>query len=261
MQIDSTKEISFDSVPAYFLDQYVKYNRETRALDYRDLSVYKPINEKYDYYKKKLPKIIVQKYNLKDGFVTQAWLKMAEMLCKFKLIDLNANVIKSFHICELPGAFIKALQFYVSRKTGAELQWKAQSLSPEKDTRGIAFGDQANLVKNNPSNYDFGVDGTGDITNWKNILHYKNKCGDNNFVTADCGLSSENMDLSPSLNFSTYMMVFSVLAKGGSCVVLLNVILIFAIIKNYIFYICFITRSTKCIFISLALTINPPKFI
>jgi hypothetical protein len=219
MQIDSTKEISFDSVPVYFLDQYVKYNRETRALDYRDLSVYRPINEKYDYYKKKLPKIIVQKYNLKDGFVTQAWLKMAEMLCKFKLIDLNANIIKSFHICELPGAFIKALQFYVSRKTGAELRWTAQSLSPEKDTRGIAFGDQANLVKHNPSNYDFGVDGTGDITNWRNILHYKNKCGNNDFVTADCGLSSENMDLSSSLNFSTYMMVFSVLAKGGNCVV------------------------------------------
>ena len=50
---------------------------------------------------------------------------MLEILTEFKLIKKN---IKSFHTCEAPGMFIKAITYYCN-KNNYSYDWYAQSLS------------------------------------------------------------------------------------------------------------------------------------
>lgn len=246
-------DIDYNDIPEYFSKILSKFNLETRALDYRDMANYKEVNLKVDYYQKKLTKIITTKYKLYDGFITQAWFKMTEMLNTFNLVPKNINKdeeFKTFHICELPGAFIKALQFYIDRHENTNIKknwkWKAQSLNPlferlTKDNLNVAFGDSAGLVKKNPDKYDFGYNGSGDITDVKNIEYYKQKYPDNDFITADCGLPSENKDLSGKLTLSTYLLIFALLKKGGNCLIkkIMPIDNQQNIILLYIFYLSF----------------------
>ena len=103
---------------------------------------------------------------------------MTEMLHQFNLIDKSRSDLKSFHFCELPGAFINSIRFFIEKNTDIDINkwnWTAQSLNPAKlkdfDERK-AFGDEANLLKKYPNNYDFGIGETGDITDFNNILYF-----------------------------------------------------------------------------------------
>jgi 23S rRNA U2552 (ribose-2'-O)-methylase RlmE/FtsJ len=242
--------IEYTDIPNYFNTVISKFLLETRALDYRDLAIYKEINLKVDYYQKKLTKVITHKYNLYDGFITQAWFKMTEMLHKFKLVDYkHSTSMKSFHICELPGAFIKALEFYIKQHTNIiNWQWSAQSLNPSNnnldtpDRIQVAFGDDAGLLRKHRKNYDFGPLNTGDITDPVNIEYYRKKYNHtNDFITADCGLSSEYKHLSGKLAYSTFLLIFATLKQGGNCLIkrILPIDNQQEIILLYIFYLSF----------------------
>jgi hypothetical protein len=123
------------------------------------------------------------------------------------------------------GAFINAIRFFIEKNTQIDINkwnWIAQSLNPAKlkdfDERK-AFGDEANLLKKYPKHYDFGIGETGDITDYNNILYYKKKHGNNDFVTADCGLPLTQKLLSYKLTFSMYLAVFALLKEGGNCLI------------------------------------------
>ena len=125
---------------------------------------------------------------LNDFNISQAWIKMYEIITDCNLIPTNRKgVFKSFHICEAPGTFISCINNYIHTKTSYDaFEWKAQSLHP----RLAKIQDDYDFIKKYPNHWDFGVDNTGDITNIENIKHYAKMAKDINvnLMTSDCGL-------------------------------------------------------------------------
>jgi hypothetical protein len=211
--------IDFASLPDMFLVCLKKQYYETHAIDSRDMTIYNQIKAKMYFYNKKINGIICKKYGLHNGYVTQAWLKMTEILHKFDLFDKTARELTTFHMCELPGAFIYALEYFIKTKTSIKKwTWRAQSLKEDASDERNAFGDFAGLVARNPEKYDFGYDNTGDITNYDNIKYYVKKYGQQDFITGDCGLSIFLKKLTYKLTYAMYLMMFGMLKNGGSCV-------------------------------------------
>jgi hypothetical protein len=84
------------------------------------------------------------------------------------------------------------------------------------------------------------MDGTGDITNYKNIEYYVKNHGQNDFVTGDCGLSIFLKDLGYKMSFSMYVLMLGLLKNGGTCVLKKR----FPINNNqelYMLYICYLS--------------------
>ena len=216
------KEINTDTLDTFYNKAMTKYLSETRAIDTRDMNTYHQVKVRIDYYYHKLIKEVKKKYKIHD-FVSQAWIKLLEIYSVVDIIPKNTNTFKSFHFCELPGAFIYATKFYIERKTNIKnWMWKAQSLNPhtqDASDKRTAFGNDADILKKYADHYDFGPKQTGDINDPINLEYYTNNCGDNDFVTADCGLPLVQKDISNILTFSMFLSVFSVLKNGGSCII------------------------------------------
>jgi hypothetical protein len=81
------------------------------------------------------------------------------------------------------------------------------------------FGDEADLLKKYPNNYDFGPKNTGDITDPDNVYYYKNKYNDNDFTTADGGLPGSQTNLSYILSYAMYLCIFSCTKIGGNALI------------------------------------------
>ena len=220
-------------------------------------------NKKFRYYKHSADKekthldILVRKM-LKDDSISQAWLKMYEIITDCNLVPTGRKgVFKSFHICEAPGTFINCLDNYIHTKTKYDkFEWKAQSLRKSKDTtKGTAFGDDFGLIKRNKDRWDWGVDGTGDITNITNIHHYakvvkemRNSISNQpiDLITSDCGLPMK-CEGYEKVAFASFLAILYILPKGGSMVykilspidepIILNLIYIaYTNFKDLIFY-------------------------
>lgn len=217
----------FTMIPDSFKEMQKKFYYEIRAIDYRDLTVYHNVKLKLDPYYKKITKIISHDFNLHNDYISQAWLKMTEILHETKLLK-NMQTVNTFHICELPGAFINAIKFYVNNHTKIlKWEWVAQSLNPEltkhvdiKDkTKLKAFDDEAGLLKRFPNRYDFGPKNTGDVTDTDNIQYYAKKYTNIDLVTADCGVSIMMSEYSHKLSFATYVFILALLKKGGNSLI------------------------------------------
>ena len=129
---------------------------------------------------------------LGDFSISQAWLKMYEMLSDCDIVPTNRKgTYKSFHFCEAPGTFINCLNNYIHTKTQYDnYEWKSQSL----DIKVAQIKDKYGLIKRHRPNWDFGVDDSGDITNVENIKHYAEMTKQINpsLITSDCGLEWGN---------------------------------------------------------------------
>ena len=123
------------------------------------------------------------KEQLPDSKVTNAWVKMYELLKTFDLLAPNKPA-HTFHVCEHPGAFIFAVQEFAKRH-GIEHSYAFQSLRPGKDRQ--VFPPDRSLPT---AALDYGATGTGDITDPRNIRHYIDKWRPAKpaLVTSDCGL-------------------------------------------------------------------------
>ena len=194
--------------------------------------------KEYALLKKKYENQLINKYfhyhildflRLKLGTqtITNAWLKCYELLYKFDLIEKeNTDILKTFHICELPGAFIMATQYYVKHWTKRKLAWTAQSLNPYNEEnrrirKGMFLPDKYKMAKNNPDKYDW-ADGTGDITNIKNIKYYIKKYGKSrDLVTSDCGQDSSEDFVGQEIRLNKvywgqFVCAIGLLKKGGN---------------------------------------------
>ena len=160
--------------------------------------LYYMLKEQFRYYKATTPRPVqnldkqVQSM-LKDYSISQAWLKMYEIITDCDLIPTNRKgTYKSFHICEAPGTFINCINNYIHTKTHYDTyEWKSQSLKPKGAmSKATTIGDTYGLIKRYPDKWDFGVDDTGDITNIENIKYYAKMAKDMNInlMTSDCGL-------------------------------------------------------------------------
>ena len=150
-----------------------------------------------------LRKIVMIKYN--TGNISQAWLKMYEILSTVPLINKSKTELKTFHICEAPGSFISAINHYIQTETQIKkFEWVANSLKPDKTTEcsgpsgksnrpksKTAFGDDYGYMKKYPNNWDFGADGTGNIMHRSNMDYYKNKIKSIDLLTSDCGIPND----------------------------------------------------------------------
>ena len=94
--------------------------------------------------------IIVQNI-LGDNSISQAWLKMYEIISECNIVPLNKiGTFKSFHYCEAPGTFINCLNNYVYTKSRFnKFEWMAQSLHPRLAKIKDAYG----IIKRHPKNW------------------------------------------------------------------------------------------------------------
>lgn len=95
--------------------------------------------------------------------LTQAWCKFYELLHEFGLA--RADPLRSFHLCEAPGAFIAALQHYLrSEDHSQSWVWYANTLNPyyEGNTSKSTVTDDR-LISGTLNRWYFGKDQTGDI--------------------------------------------------------------------------------------------------
>ena len=111
-------------------------------------------------------------------------------------------------MCEAPGGFILALEYFLQKTQNVSLDWKAQSLNPKnklniKKYGKKPFGDDFSLMKDFPDRWIFGdkKDDTGDISKSANIKFYNKYCKDIKLLTSDCGLSrDENWEVRKEMN-------------------------------------------------------------
>jgi len=188
----------------YVLKQYVRYYRPFAKFDLD------------------LRKMVVKKYN--TGDISQAWLKMYEILANNNLFDKNIDTLNTFHICEAPGSFIVAINHYIRTKTNIKnFNWMANSLNPNlANKEGTAFGDDYGLMAKYPKRWNFGADNTGDITHSVNLEYYRANLKNINFITSDCGipyeLESEEHHEMLKIHVAELVLILAVLSKGGSFV-------------------------------------------
>uniref|UniRef100_A0AAF5PKK0 Cap-specific mRNA (nucleoside-2'-O-)-methyltransferase 2 n=2 Tax=Wuchereria bancrofti TaxID=6293 RepID=A0AAF5PKK0_WUCBA len=126
-------------------------------------------------------------------YSTQAFFKFYEILVRFSHLCFPCSdakhIIRSFHLCESPGAFISALNVYlILQKNKRSWQWYANSLNPhyEWNSPFDMFLDDE-LITSTSSNWLFGPDNSGDVLKWTSeyISGIAKKVGKFSLITAD----------------------------------------------------------------------------
>jgi len=176
--------------------QIFSYNRYNNKRGY--LLTWEQLTNQIDTFKN-LKYILKREYNAE--MVTNAWIKMYEMLNMFPDLLPNSPVVKTFHLCEAPGAFISALNHFVSNRN-QKLDWYAQTLKATRigsDT-DWALEDHYGLIATYPNRWIFGdpkIDDSGNITHSNIIKFYANNplLKNIDFMTADAGLQCEPNEL------------------------------------------------------------------
>ena len=120
---------------------------------------------------------------LKDK-VSNAWVKMYEILSAYTLFS-DRETLKTFHLCEHPGAFVLATQEWIKQNTKKEHSFVFQSLKPNSNPK--IFKPDERIPK---EFLDYGND-DGDLTKRQNIEYYREKYKDVHYdlITSDCGLN------------------------------------------------------------------------
>ena len=190
-----------------FADQKVPYNQRPREY----MLTWNHLTSKLDPLKK-LKAELRSNYNVE--MATNAWIKMFEILTHCDLIP-NTRSSTTFHICEAPGAFVSAVNHFISDK---DLDWKwfAQTLQAEN-----ALDDHYGLIAKYPDNWFY-----GNITDCKTIKSYaKSKnLQEIDLVTADGGFMSKPNELNEQettlskLTFGQIVTIFACTPIGKNAV-------------------------------------------
>jgi 23S rRNA U2552 (ribose-2'-O)-methylase RlmE/FtsJ len=201
----------------------INLNKIKRAIDTIDTKVWYTTTFEIDNYKY-LGKYIINNYKVLNNInikVSNAFLKIYEILMTFNLFDLNKE-LKTFHFCEAPGMFIIGLNHYIQTKTNIKSwKWYANTITKEGNINAVP--DRYNFIKNYPNNWLFGPK-NGDITKIESMHYFKEILYEVDFITSDCGISTENE--SPNLyeeliaftDFCQFLNTLNLLKIGGSCV-------------------------------------------
>lgn len=176
---------------------FKQYDRDLFMTDYlidtRNINEWNKMKRRIRFYRNgdkmsELRQLIEKNFNQQN--VSQAWLKMYEILEKFKIIKKDIKSYSSFNLCEAPGNFISAINHYVKTKTTTKKYiWYAQTLNPEYEHLG-GLTDQYGYIKKYKDNWIFGEDNTGNIMSVNNIKFYRKYTLDINvdLMTSDCGI-------------------------------------------------------------------------
>jgi hypothetical protein len=200
----------------------IDMKQSNTVIDTRDPEKYEQVKKMTKLYQTSLGyylKSIGISYN--NINVNRGWTKMYEMLHTIPELVGNKIAVKSFHLCDAPGGFILATEFFLKKKN-ATLNWKAQSLNPNEliniKKYGKILNDDFGILKQFPERWIWGKDNTGDISNPENIKFYSEHCKDVDLMTSDCGIDFGARDeFLEKINYSQFLFMFNNLPKGGNC--------------------------------------------
>jgi len=166
----------------------------------------------FNKYYKNLNRMLATKYGIMIGskYVTRAWMKMFEILTLTNFFDnFSEKIIDGFQICEAPGNFIASITYYLGRSR-IKYNWNAQSLK-------IGLQDDYGMMRDYPNQWDFGIDGTGDITNYNNLVYYVDTYGQKDIFVGDCGEKWNDT----TLVFAAYQLIYALLIvkPGGNFII------------------------------------------
>lgn len=159
--------------------------------------------------------------------VTNAWIKLYEILTCDHFI-VNFKNLKTFHLCEAPGAFIASLNHYLySFNIDAKWEWYAQTLNSELTEDKTVLADYYGLIGKYKNRWLFGDDQTGDITKKNIIKSYINdkRLQNINFMTADGGLQipipelNEQESYVSKIIYGEVLTILGCLVKGGNAII------------------------------------------
>ena len=179
----------------------------------------------------KIKVMLDRKYQLE--IVTNAWIKLYEILIHVPDILPSAQKsVKTFHICDAPGAFISAMNYYVQKHTKIKnWVWYAQTLylkSEPGDRSKENAMDLYNLIKLYPEKWLFGnkTDNSGDITHSAVIKFYESYVllEDISFMTADAGIHQNPNEINnqeanqAKITMGQVICIMACLMKGGNAI-------------------------------------------
>ena len=156
--------------------------------------------KRWDYYKKlSNPYELVSKYikgrKLNLGIadykpISRAFYKFWEILLEYKLINNSSKQLIYGALAEGPGGFIEAFSFY-RRKYGGHSRDIINCITLKSDSCSIPNWE---IIRGCKYNISWGEDGTGNLYNVNNILHYCNQFKKNkaDLVSADGGFDFSN---------------------------------------------------------------------
>jgi 23S rRNA U2552 (ribose-2'-O)-methylase RlmE/FtsJ len=156
-----------------------------------------------------------------NGFV-----KLWEIYNRFDIFDNKSTNIKTFHMCEAPGQWIRATKYYIEKNYGETMhEWRANSLNPNSEINiskfSNIFGDTYGMLRDNPDKWIFGADDTGDITTVRNIKWYTMYMKEfkPDVITGDAGLNvaESTLYMLHKLDFAQYVM--AVTSGATACVI------------------------------------------
>ncbi|XP_050663620.1 cap-specific mRNA (nucleoside-2'-O-)-methyltransferase 2 isoform X2 [Leptidea sinapis] len=166
-------------------------------------------------------------------FLTQAWTKFYECLSTYKMIPEEACITQkmvSLHLCEAPGAFITSLNHYMQlHHRNIEWKWLANTLNPyyEENSPSNMISDDR-FMFHTLSNWDFGVDNTGNLMNWDNsqsIVSKAKSLGKVLLVTADGSIDcmqkpDAQEEVTSPLHYCEIVTALQALSKGGTFIII-----------------------------------------
>lgn len=191
-------------------------------LDVLDAKLYYLSKKKTRLFKNSLKRMVNERLNVR--YISQAWCKALEMY-HFIFVEnnkVNVKKIRSFHLAEYPGNFIRSLSYFCKSKN-ISLDWKAQSLV-ESNNNIKHIDDTYQFAEKTREHWDYGKDKTGNLLNPENQAYYINvlKKYKPNFITADGGLPKEkNNDSSIFIKLlkSEINIIINSLELNGSCII------------------------------------------
>ena len=210
-----------DTKPSQIFTIKNSYNKNNYLLTWEQLT------NKIDIHKN-LKHILRTQYQAE--MVTNAWIKMYEIINISKnLLPLKEN-IKTFHLCEAPGAFISAINHYISNRGTGKLDWYAQTLKQTNNGQetDCALSDYFGLIAAYPERWLFGDknDYSGDITHSTVTKSYVSNplLKDIDFMTSDAGLQCDPADLNEQeaylgkINMGQIICILACLPIGKSAI-------------------------------------------
>jgi 23S rRNA U2552 (ribose-2'-O)-methylase RlmE/FtsJ len=206
-------ELAYDFTKTVMMSELIY-----QYLDTYDLDNYKRIELDINNTQKKLNRVLQRKYNIQIGTqpVSRAWLKMYSILHETHILD-KQDTMKLFFICEAPGNFINAINYYAKTFTKlSEIEWHAQSLVNSD------ISDEYGFISATSDHWDAGITKSGDITEFANVKYYMSKYGKVDGLIGDCGESWTAKEVTGThVNLGYYELIYCLLMPkvGGFCVI------------------------------------------
>ncbi|CAF2095478.1 unnamed protein product [Rotaria magnacalcarata] len=173
---------------------------------------------------------------------TNAWIKMAEIFSKYETLIPKAlgdnQSFRSLHVCEAPGAFICATNFYYNERlerkgfhsSKCRWEWTGLSLNPYYEGNDQeAMVDDDRFIIETLDRWYFGIDNSGNILDTNNIqalwkrVRTDPKITGVHLVTGDGSVDTsadpnEQESIVSELHYAEAISALGALAKDGSLV-------------------------------------------